>query len=172
MRDSPMARPLSSARSGVLDSAPATNSHAPSRRAAIRWTAPMNASLPPPTMPSFSGVAGSRIAVIPSERGVERACWRLEVERADVRRALGRAVHAVHAAVFPFDRQRPAVADVVQGDDDLLEVDVATTDAAEVPVAARVAERGVAAEHAGGAVAAPPPDVLHVNVHDARGEAP
>jgi hypothetical protein len=72
--------------------------------------------------------------------------------------------------VLPLDRERALVADVVERDDDLLEVDVAAADAAEVPVAARVAERRVAAEHAGAAVAAAPPHVLHVHVVDAVGE--
>ena len=40
------------------------------------------------------------------EHRVERARGGLEVEPLAERRALGRAVHAVHAAVFPFDAQR------------------------------------------------------------------
>ncbi len=50
---------------------------------------------------------------------------------------------AVHPAVFPFDRQRPLVADVVERDDDFLEVDVAVPDRAEVPEAARIGEVGM-----------------------------
>jgi hypothetical protein len=34
-------------------------------------------------------------------------------------------VFAVHALIFPFDAQRALVADVVEGDDDVLELDVA-----------------------------------------------
>jgi hypothetical protein len=79
-------------------------------------------------------------------------------------------VHAVHAAVFPLHRQRAGVADVVERDDDGFEIDHAAADAAEVPVAARIAEAGVAAEHAHRAVALAPPHVLHVDVVDAVGE--
>jgi hypothetical protein len=53
----------------------------------------------------------------------------------------------------PLDGERAGVADVIEGDDDVLELDVAATDGAEVPGATRVAEIGVAAEHADGAVA-------------------
>ena len=49
---SPSARPEACAFSGVEESAPATSSYSSSIRAAMRWTAPMKASLPPPTMPS------------------------------------------------------------------------------------------------------------------------
>jgi hypothetical protein len=45
-------------------------------------------------------------------------------------------VLAVHAAVLPLDAQRALVADVVERDDDVLELDVAVAEAAEVPVAA------------------------------------
>jgi hypothetical protein len=70
------------------------------------------------------------------EGGVERHARRREVEGLAERRGLGGAVDAVHARVLPLDRQRAPVADVVERDDDLLEVDVAAADAAEVPVAA------------------------------------
>ena len=40
-----------SARAASDDSAPATSRNRPSKRAAMRWTAPMNAPSPPPTMP-------------------------------------------------------------------------------------------------------------------------
>jgi hypothetical protein len=63
---------------------------------------------------------------------------------------------AVHGAVFPFDAQRAAVLDVVEGADDELEVDLATADGLEVPVAAGLVEIDVAAEDAGGAVADAP----------------
>ena len=51
------------------------------------------------------------------------------------------AVFAVHGAVFPLNRQRPLVADGVEGPDDFLEVNFTPPQAAEVPVAARIAER-------------------------------
>src|SRR5262245_40855110 len=50
------------------------------------------------------------------------------------------AEFAVHGAVFPFGGERGLVADAVQLADDLLEVDRATTGAAEIPSAAVVAE--------------------------------
>ena len=40
---------------------------------------------------------------------------------------------AVHAAVLPLDAQRALVADVVERDDDLLEVDVAVAEASGSP---------------------------------------
>src|SRR5690606_25251602 len=82
----------------------------------------------------------------------------------------GGAVLTVHADVLPLDGERAVVADVVESDDDLLEVDVAAADGAEVPVAAGVAEAGVAAEDADVTVAVTPPDVLHVDVEDAVAE--
>src|SRR5690606_35157833 len=109
-------------------------------------------------------------AISPIELGVESDVRWLEVEALDVSAGLGGAVLAVHAAVFPFDAQRALVLDVVEGDDDLFEVDVAEADGAEVPVAASVGEAGVPAEDADGAVAVAPPYVLHVDVVDAIAE--
>ena len=51
---------------------------------------------------------------------------------------------AIHSAVFPFDRKRALIADVVEGYDNLFEVDVASTDRPKVPKAPRVGECGVA----------------------------
>src|SRR5208283_2404501 len=50
---SPRASPERRALSGVDDSAPATSSYWSSRREAMRWTAPMKAPSPPPTIPSL-----------------------------------------------------------------------------------------------------------------------
>src|SRR5205807_8308804 len=97
---------------------------------------------------------------------IERDGRRLEVDLFHEGGGFGGAVLSVHAAVFPFDRERALVADVVEGDDDLLEVDVAAAGGAEVPVAARVGEGGMAAEDADGAVAVAPPGVLDVHVVD------
>jgi len=82
----------------------------------------------------------------------------------------GRAVEAVHAAVLPLHGERAGVADVVEGDDDVLETDIAAADGAEIPGATGVAEIGMAAEDADGAVAVAPPDVLHVGVVDLLAE--
>jgi hypothetical protein len=48
-------------------------------------------------------------------------------------------VIAVHLPVFPFDRERAGVAQVVERADDLLELDAAAAEAAEIPRAPRVA---------------------------------
>src|SRR5690606_30398978 len=91
---------------------------------------------------------GSRLLVLRVEGdGAGR-----EVELADEGGGLGGAVHAVHADVLPLDGERAAVADVVEGDDDVLELHVAVAEGAEIPVAAGVAEVGVAAEDADVAV--------------------
>ena len=47
-----------------------------------------------------------------------------------------RAVDAIHANVFPFDRERTFVSDIVERDDDVLEFDVAMAKGTEVPKAA------------------------------------
>ena len=73
----------------------------------------------------------------------------LEVDLLYEGRGFGGAVLSIHPAVLPFNRQRALVADVIEGDDDLLEVDVAAAGGAEVPIAARVGEGGVPAEDAG-----------------------
>jgi len=77
---------------------------------------------------------------------------------------------AVHAAVFPFDGEGAGVADIVEGDDDFLEVDVSMANGAEVPIAAWVREVGMTSKNAYGPVAMTPPYVFHVNVEDAIGE--
>ena len=59
------------------------------------------------------------------ERRVEGHQARLEIEALQEFAGFGRAVFAVHAAVFPFDRERALVADPVQRADDLFEVDPA-----------------------------------------------
>ena len=55
---------------------------------------------------------------------------------------------AVHAGVFPFDRQRPVVLDLVERADDFFEVHAAAPRRAEIPAAARIAKRQVAAQDA------------------------
>ena len=59
------------------------------------------------------------------EGGVEGDIAAREVETANEAGGLGTAVHAVHADVLPFDRKRPAVADVIERDDHILELDIA-----------------------------------------------
>ena len=103
------------------------------------------------------------------ELGVEDDLrWR-EVLGFDVGAAFGGSVLAVHAAVFPFHGEGAAVVDVVEGADDLLEIDVAATDGLEVPVALGLVEIDVTTEDSG-VMAEIPGDVLHVDVEDAVGE--
>src|SRR5438445_12234866 len=100
------------------------------------------------------------------ERGVEGLLGWWEVEALDEGGGLRGAVGAVHAAVFPLDRQRPIVADAVQRTHDLLEVHTAAARRAEVPAAARIAEVEVRAQDAGAAVEVAR-GVLDVHVVDA-----
>src|SRR5689334_8349924 len=101
------------------------------------------------------------------KRRIERHRARLEAQLLNERTSLRSAVLAIHADVFPLDAERSLITYVVQRNNDLLEVDVAVTETAEIPVASRVAEVGVPTEHAHRAVAMSPPRVLHVNVIDA-----
>src|SRR5690606_38911072 len=105
-----------------------------------------------------------------AELRVERDLRAREIDRADELARLARAVLAIHAAVFPLDRERAVVADVVERDDDALEIDVAVSERAEVPVAARIREGGVPAEDADGAITPSPPGILEVHVIDALAE--
>ena len=79
---------------------------------------------------------------------------------------------AIHPAIFPLNAERAGVADIVEGDDDVLEVDVAVAERTEVPVPARVAEGNMAAEYADRAVAVAPPHVFHVDVENPLAEQP
>src|SRR5437762_1199711 len=63
-----------------------------------------------------------------------------EVHLLDEGCRLGRAVRAIHAAIFPFHRERALVADAVERADDCLELHAAPAQRAEVPAAPRVAE--------------------------------
>src|SRR5439155_1415661 len=102
----------------------------------------------------------------PIKLRIKRDRTRFEIDLLHKRARFGRAVLAVHSRIFPLDAQRALIADVVQRDDDLFEVDVAVAERAEIPEAARVGEIDVATEHADGAVAVTPPDVLHVDVEN------
>ena len=82
------------------------------------------------------------------ESSVESDVAGREVDLADERAGVLRAVFTVHAAVFPFDGERALVADAVQFADDLLEIDTAVARAAEVPAAVRLAEVDMAGKDA------------------------
>jgi len=98
------------------------------------------------------------------------ALFGAKIQFADEGAAFRRAVNAIHSAIFPFDRERAAIADVVQRDDDVFKFNVAVAERAEIPEAARVGEIRVAAEHADRAVTVSPPNVFHVRVENAVAE--
>src|SRR3954449_3444588 len=103
--------------------------------------------------------------------GVEGAAAGGEVFLLDEGAGFAGAEFAVHAAVFPFDGERPLIADAVELADDLLEVDAAASGAAEIPAAAVIAEVEVAGKNAGAAIERDD-GVLDVHVIDAVGEGP
>src|SRR5271157_1563870 len=125
----PSASPERRALSGVDDSAPATNSYWSSMREAMRWTAPMKAPSPPPTMPSliFPPVLASlrpsmAMNPLPSLQS-ERALDLLLVDRGAgevVKRLVGDADDVVldelgalaRAGVLDVERLDPLVVDV------------------------------------------------------------
>src|SRR5438552_11018932 len=109
-------------------------------------------------------VGGCRVVMhnLPIELRVKRDRRRFEIDLPDKLARLLRSVFAVHAGVFPFDRQRALVPDIVEGDDDFFEVNIAVAEGAEVPVSARISEGRMPAEDADFAAAVAPPDVLHV----------
>ena len=90
----------------------------------------------------------------------------LEIHPTHERRRFGRTVFAIHPAVFPFHRQRAGIADIVERDDDVLELDVTVAERAEIPIPARIGKRNMTAEHANCAVAVAPPDIFHVDVEN------
>ena len=124
-------------------------------RAALVW--PLRRS-----GPTTAGGCGALLA----ERFVEDAVGLREVEGLDELAGFGGAELAVHGGVFPFDGERALVADDVQRADDLLEVDAAAAQAAEIPAASRRAEVQVRGQDAGLAVQRER-RVLHVHVVDA-----
>src|ERR1044072_2350611 len=63
-----------------------------------------------------------------------------EIQFADECATFGRAVDAIHAAIFPFQRKRTAIANVVQRDDAVLELNVAVPERAEIPKTPRIGE--------------------------------
>lgn len=98
----------------------------------------------------------------------DAAGW--EVEFPNKGSSFGGAVDAVHANVFPFDRKGAVVADVIESDDDVFKLDIASPWGSEVPVSASIAKVRVAAKDADRAVAVAPPSVFHVDMIDSIGE--
>src|SRR5216683_6983543 len=80
------------------------------------------------------------------ECGVERDAGRSEIGSAHKSQRVRRTPIAVHARVFPFDRQRAVVSDSVQGADQRFEVHVAVARRDEGPTPIRLTEVDVRAE--------------------------
>src|SRR5205823_14024143 len=113
-----------------------------------------------PSPACSAGLASSLL-----HRGIEGDRGGREVDAAHELQCFSRSGLAIHPRVLPLDRKRPLVPGRVQGPDDLVEVDVAVAEGAEIPAAAGIAERQVRAEDAGAAVEADGA-VLHVHVED------
>src|SRR5690349_15589993 len=96
---------------------------------------------------------------------------RREIRGLDLRACLTRAELAVHSDVLPLDRQRARIPSAVQRANDLLEVDLAAANAAELPEAIGMTEVEMSAEDAGGLRYAGPPHVFHVRMIDPVAES-
>ena len=81
-------------------------------------------------------------------------------------------MHAIHANVLPFDRERPLVADVIERNDDVLELNVAVADRPKIPVASVVPEVGMTTEDPHITITMPPPSIFHMGVIDSFAELP
>ncbi len=82
------------------------------------------------------------------EGGVEGTTAASEVHLLGELACLASSELTVHTRVFPFNRKRTFVADVVQGSNDLFEVHSTSPRAAEVPAATSVAKVQVAGDDA------------------------
>ena len=81
-------------------------------------------------------------------------------------------MHAVHPNILPLDRERPAVANVIEGNDDVLEPNVSVADGPKIPVASVVPEIGMATEHPHITITMPPPSIFHMGVINSFLELP
>src|SRR5271157_4268106 len=152
----PSASPERRALSGVDDSAPATNSYWSSMREAMRWTAPMKAPSPPPTMPSliFPPVLASlrpsmAMNPLPSlqseraldlllvDRGAGEVVKRLVGDADDVvldeLGALARPVLRVLEAAFPFEHRPGRISVLRHLGEDAGKIDLPVAERAETP---------------------------------------
>src|SRR5579863_2365780 len=100
------------------------------------------------------------------ERRVKGPLGGLEVDVLDELTGFAGAGLAVHAAVFPFDRQGAAVPGLIERADDFFEPHASAAHTAEVPPAALVAERQMARQNSRAAVQRHA-GVLHVHVVNA-----
>src|SRR4029079_13398837 len=85
------------------------------------------------------------------------------------RGGLGSAKLAIHAAVFPLDRERASVADPRQRAEDRPPLDAAMAGRDKIPAAARVAEVQMRAKNAGATIQVAPA-FLDMHVIDPIGE--
>src|SRR5207249_2039740 len=97
---------------------------------------------PPATSPGAAPIPTSA----PLHRRVERQLGRSEIGSPHEGERILRSPLAVHARVFPFDRERACVAGPVQRPDQRFEVDVAVSRRDEVPPAVELTEVEVSAE--------------------------
>src|SRR5271165_250047 len=152
----PSVSPERRALSGVDESAPATSSYWSSMREAMRWTAPMNAPSPPPTMPSLilppflASLRPSMAILVFSLAQSERALDLVLVDRAageiverlvgnadevvlDEFGAFARAVLRVLEAAFPFQHRPGRIAVLCHLGEDAGEIDLAVAERTEAP---------------------------------------
>src|SRR5208337_2497268 len=153
---SPRASPERRALSGVDDSAPATNSYWSSMREAMRWTAPIKAPSPPPTMPSliFAPVRASLrpsmvMALLPSlqseraldlllvDGGAGEIVERLLGDADDVLRdelgALARPVFRVLETALPFQHRPGGIAVLRHLGENAGKIDLPVAERTEAP---------------------------------------
>ena len=98
------------------------------------------------------------------KRGIEGHLIDGEIQLAHVCGTLGSTVETIHATVLPFHTEWTCVADVIECDDDVFKVDIATTNAAEIPETTSITEISVTTENANAAIAMTPPHIFHVCV--------
>src|SRR5438876_9002591 len=99
-------------------------------------------------MPSFHAFSMRRQPSL-LEHLIVRRRRLVKVEPFDEPTGILSAVIALHTGVLPVDRQRPFVADVIQGANDRLPVEPTVAGGTEVPAAPWVARRQVRVQHSG-----------------------
>jgi hypothetical protein len=109
-------------------------------------------------------------ALSPFECRVEREAARRKIIGSDVPTRFCSAMHAIHPDVFPFDRERAPIPDVVQSDDDILKPDITVADRSKIPVPPMIAKTGVTTEYTDFPGAVTPPNILHMRVIDSAFE--
>src|ERR1700722_4029034 len=110
------------------------------------------------------------LSFFPLKGRVERHSARSKIIGTNIPARLGCPMDTVHSDVFPFDRQRAPVADVIEGDDDLFEADISMSDRTKIPVPPVISKIGVPGKYADLACAMAPPDIFHVCMVDTVAE--